>query len=73
MKYKAKQAIDTFFVRLGDVSSALSVWLGASLFAFDVGHFAVFNALLCLAWLGLAVLVGQQHERLRAAELGVAT
>ena len=33
MKYKAKQAIDTFFVRMGDVSSALLVFLGAGLSA----------------------------------------
>lgn len=67
MKYKAKQAVDTFFVRLGDVSSALSVWLGASLLALDVRHFAWLNAVLCVAWLGLAQVIGRRHEALRAA------
>lgn len=69
MKYKAKQAVDTFFVRLGDVSSAL-VWLGAALLLLDVRHFAVINLVLCAAWLSIAVVIGRYREQLRAAQRG---
>jgi ATP:ADP antiporter, AAA family len=67
MKYKAKQAIDTFFVRMGDVSSALSVWIGASLLALDVRHFAALNVVLVAVWLCVAMVIGREHEKLSAA------
>ena len=40
MKYKAKQAVDTFFVRMGDVASALLVYLGSDLLGLSVRGFA---------------------------------
>jgi ATP:ADP antiporter, AAA family len=36
MKYKAKQAVDSFFVRMGDVSSALLVYLATAVMSFSV-------------------------------------
>ncbi|HEX6276545.1 MAG TPA: MFS transporter [Polyangiaceae bacterium] len=62
MKYKAKQAVDTFFVRLGDVSSALLVYVGAGLLSWSVRAFAVCNALLALAWLFLAWRIRREGE-----------
>ena len=38
-KYKAKQAIDTFFVRFGDVASAGLVFAGTTWLAFSPRHF----------------------------------
>src|SRR5262249_51905795 len=56
-KYKAKQAIDTFFVRGGDVLSALAVYVGSSLLHLDVQQFAMGNILLTLVWLGVALAI----------------
>lgn len=63
MKYKAKQAIDTFFVRMGDVASAVAVWVGVSLLAVDVRRMAWLNAILVGIWLVLAVVIGHEHRR----------
>jgi AAA family ATP:ADP antiporter len=56
-KYKAKQAIDTFFVRMGDVLSAGAVYLGTAVLHFDVQQFAVANVALTVAWLAVAALI----------------
>jgi AAA family ATP:ADP antiporter len=63
-KYKAKQAIDTLFVRAGDVLSALLVYLGTTFLAFRTGHFAVFNLGLVVIWIILAVFIGRGYQRL---------
>lgn len=63
MKYKAKQAVDTFFVRMGDVSSALSVWVCVALLAFPVQRFALVSCALVAAWLVLAVAIGRTYAR----------
>jgi AAA family ATP:ADP antiporter len=63
-KYKAKQAIDTFFVRSGDVLSALLVFAGTTWFALSTRQFAMINIVLVCAWLLLAFLVGREHRRL---------
>ena len=42
-KYKAKQAIDSFFVRAGDVSSAMLVFVRSTYLAMAAKHFAVVN------------------------------
>jgi len=67
-KYKAKQAIDTFFVRGGDVLSALTVFAGTAVLTLSTQQFALFNALLVLVWLTIALLLGQQYRRLVPAE-----
>ncbi len=62
LKYKAKQAVDTFFVRLGDVSSALLVYAGAELLSWSVRGFALVNAALSLIWVALALgIVAEQR------------
>ena len=48
-KYKAKQAIDSFFVRGGDVLSAVVVYFGAVVLNLSVQQFAVANVVLTLA------------------------
>jgi AAA family ATP:ADP antiporter len=58
-KYKAKQAIDSFFVRAGDVLSAVLV--GATHASFTTMEFARVNLVLAIVWLGLAVLVGHHY------------
>src|SRR5215510_5519407 len=56
-KYKAKQAIDTFFVRAGDVISAAVVLIGTRQLHLDVQQFAVVNIALTIVWLGVALLI----------------
>ena len=56
-KYKAKQAIDTFFVRAGDVLSAGAVYFGTQRLHLDFQQFAVGNIALTLVWLGVALLI----------------
>ena len=62
-KYKAKQAVDTFIVRLGDLASAGLVFVGSALLQFGPQHFATANVVLSLLWLGTAVLLLKEYRR----------
>jgi ATP:ADP antiporter, AAA family len=64
MKYKAKQAVDTFFVRMGDVASGGWVAVGASLLGLGVRSFAITNAILALVWIVLAREIVREQRRL---------
>jgi ATP:ADP antiporter, AAA family len=68
-KYSAKQAIDSFFVRLGDVLSALLVFIGAGAGFFHIGArgFALVNACLVVVWLLLAWRTGRTYTQLTAS------
>jgi len=66
-KYKAKAAIDTFFVRVGDVASAVLVFVGSRL-AFSVERFALINAILVVFWLLVAWGIIRRHLQLTAGE-----
>src|SRR5262245_12171931 len=65
-KFSAKQAIDSFFVRMGDVLSALVVFAGTSVWALPPRGFAAMNAVLVVIWLGLAWRVGRSYTQLAA-------
>ncbi|HEX7793149.1 MAG TPA: BamA/TamA family outer membrane protein [Vicinamibacterales bacterium] len=56
-KYKAKQAIDTFFVRTGDVLSAGLVYVGTAVLHLTISQFATVNIVLTGIWLGIAALL----------------
>jgi len=62
-KYKAKQAIDTFFWRAGDMLSTVLVLIGTTLLAFQVKHFAMVNIALVIVWLILAVFTGIENKK----------
>jgi AAA family ATP:ADP antiporter len=66
-KYKAKQAIDSFFVRAGDVFSAGLVFVGSALLHLGTRQFALVNLALVAGWLVLAVMIGRAYNRLAAA------
>jgi len=66
-KYKAKQANDAFFVRFGDVLSAVLVFGGTRWLSFGSREFALVNVALIIGWLVLAVVIGRRFERLTAA------
>jgi AAA family ATP:ADP antiporter len=68
-KYKAKAAIDSLFVRAGDLCSAGLVFVGAQ-FAFTTRTFAVSNLALVAVWFVLAIAIGRRNARLTAAAGG---
>lgn len=63
-KYKAKQANDTFFVRLGDLASAGLVFAGTTWLAFTRREFALVAVTLVLVWLTIAFLLGKRFQAL---------
>ena len=66
-KYVGKIAVDSFFVRFGDVLSAGVVYIGAKL-SLPTQVFAAINLALILVWIFVVVLVGREHRR-RSEEL----
>ena len=56
-KYKAKQAIDTFFVRTGDVLSAGAVFFGTTMLHLTINQFALGNIALTMVWIGVALMI----------------
>ena len=71
-KYKAKQAIDTFCVRFGDVLSSLTVFAGVGLLGLGIRNMAAFNIAAVAVWLLLAAGVVREHRKLSAAQEGAA-
>jgi AAA family ATP:ADP antiporter len=63
-KYKAKQANDTFFVRLGDVLSAGLVFAGTTWLAFGPRQFAFVALALIVVWLVIAFALGRIFGRM---------
>jgi AAA family ATP:ADP antiporter len=61
-KYKAKQAVDSFFVRAGDVTQAGIVFAGERL-AFTVPAFAAINVVLAGGWLIVVGLLTAARAR----------
>jgi AAA family ATP:ADP antiporter len=71
-KYKAKQAVDSFFMRAGDVIQAGVVFIGERL-ALAVPAFAAVNLVLVAGWLAVAgalnVVLRKKAEESKAAAL----
>ena len=67
-KYKAKQAIDTFFVRFGDMLAAGLVFLGTHVVQAGVAGFARANILIVVLATFVAVLLLREYRRLTAPE-----
>ncbi len=67
-KYKAKQAIDSFFVRMGDVMAALLVLAGTTLIHLAPAGFALVNVGLALLWVLLALAIGRRYRQLTASD-----
>lgn len=64
-KYKAKAAIDTFFMRFGDVLQAGLLRLGSQ-FHLAFAGFAWLNCALTLGWLYVVTRLARQHRRIHA-------
>lgn len=63
-KYKAKAAIDTFFVRTGDVLVALTVFIGTTYLALSNENFARINVVAAIIWIILGFITIKEHKRL---------
>ena len=63
-KYKVKAAIDTFFVRFGDVISAGVIALGLRILKLEAMHFALVNVFLCAMWLLVCVGLAREYKKL---------
>jgi ATP:ADP antiporter, AAA family len=73
MKYRAKPAIDTFFVRGGDGLAAATILIGVQLLDLTTRGFFAFNISLGFLWLALAAYVARDHARLVRGEIGDAS
>jgi AAA family ATP:ADP antiporter len=68
MKYQAKQAVDTSFVRMGDVGSAVTVAVLAGVLGLGIRAFAVTNLFLLVGWLFLAAAILRERKALRDSQ-----
>lgn len=66
-KYSAKQAIEGFFQRAGDLLQAVIVFVGVQ-FAFGVRGFALINLALVAVWFLLVAAIGREHMQLPTQE-----
>jgi AAA family ATP:ADP antiporter len=66
-KYKAKQAIDSFFVRFGDMLQAGVVYIGVQM-ALTIRGFALVNLVLVGVWMLIVVGIRREHRKLTGEE-----
>jgi ATP:ADP antiporter, AAA family len=66
-KYKAKAAIETFCVRLGDVTQAGIIFLGTRVLHFAVTGFAAITIVFTMLWILVAAALYREH-RLKSQE-----
>ncbi len=66
-KYKAKTAIDTFVVRMGDMLQAALVFTGTKL-ALGLQSFAAVTMVMTVLWLTVAGLIFKEHLALEARQ-----
>jgi AAA family ATP:ADP antiporter len=66
-KYKAKAAIDTFFVRGGDTLSALAVLVGTQLLGLKIERFALLNVIVVIALLAICLKIIKAYKKRKAA------
>jgi ATP/ADP translocase len=62
MKYKAKQVVDTFCVRMGDFCSAMSVLVGVDLLKLTPTRFAWISVVLAGVWIVVAIAIGRLYH-----------
>jgi AAA family ATP:ADP antiporter len=67
VKYQAKAAIDTFFVRAGDTLSAVLVGIGIHELGFGSRQLALANLVLITLWMAIAAGIAHRHRSLTLA------
>jgi AAA family ATP:ADP antiporter len=63
-KYKALQAVETFFWRAGDMLSGLVTLFIVQIIGFGVRAYAGVNLVLVAVWIVVAILLAKEHRRL---------
>jgi AAA family ATP:ADP antiporter len=66
-KYKAKAAIDTFFVRGGDTLSALAVLAGTQLLGLRIERYALLNVVVVVVLLAICLRIVKAYKKRKAA------
>ena len=69
-KYKAKAAIDTFFVRGGDTISALAVLAGTQLLGLKIERYALLNVVAVVVLLVICLRIIKAYKTRKAEEAG---
>jgi AAA family ATP:ADP antiporter len=69
-KYKAKRAVDSFLVRIGDLLAEFVVFAGTAWLALDASGFEMVNLGLVVVWLLLAWALVRRNRQL-AAQAGL--
>jgi AAA family ATP:ADP antiporter len=67
-KYKAKQTLDTFFVRIGDLLTAGLVFVGTQRLGLGIAGFGRANLVLVVLWLAVTGLVLRENHALVARQ-----
>ena len=67
-KFKAKQAIDTFFVRMGDMLAAAVVFVGTSIVSLSPSGFAGVNIVVVLASMAVAWALLREYRHITQEE-----
>jgi AAA family ATP:ADP antiporter len=66
-KYKAKAAIDTFFVRGGDTLAALAILAGTQILGLPIERYALINVAVLVVLIGVCLKLIPAYRRRRAA------
>ncbi|HET6360521.1 MAG TPA: Npt1/Npt2 family nucleotide transporter [Gemmatimonadota bacterium] len=64
IKYKAKQVTDSFMQRIGDVGSAVVVFLGTQVFTFGTKGFAALNLAIIAIWFVVVFMIVREHSEI---------
>ncbi len=72
-KYKAKVAIDTFFVRGGDTISALTVFVGTQILSLAIEQYALINVIGVGIWIAVCFLIMREYKKAKSPTIPVHT
>lgn len=61
-RFSAKQTVDTFFVRVGDLIAAGAVYVGTTYLEWGPRGFACFNVFITITWLGTCWLLFRTYK-----------
>ena len=67
-KYKAKQAVDTFFVRFGDTAAAIIFIVGTTVLHFGVKQLSGINLIFIAIWLIFTFFFLRYHVKLTSQQ-----
>jgi len=67
-KYKAKQAVDTFIVRIGDLLSGAVVFVGLTWFQLGADGFALVCIAATVLWIGIALILLKEYRKRASIE-----